>query len=216
MTRFEIPENDESGDATAAADGATVEATDLDGGFAEADLPDEAFADPELAAVARGGSMTGPGEPPPDSPMPPGAPLPPPGAPAPPGAPPQQPPAPPGYSTATPTPRPPREYLQAWLYALFLGFLGGDRFYLGKIGTGILKLITFGGLGLWWAIDLVLTILGAQTDEQRRPLEGYERWRRISWIITGIAVGIGVLLAITRPMMGWGHGIGWMGTPYPR
>jgi len=133
-------------------------------------------------------------------------------------APPPAPPTAAPYGTARPqaVERPPRDYLHAWLYALFLGFLGGDRFYLGKIGTGILKLVTLGGLGLWWAIDLVLTILGAQTDHERRPLQDYERWRRISWIITGIAVGIAVLVAVTRPMMGWGThwgpgdaGFGW-------
>jgi TM2 domain-containing membrane protein YozV len=39
--------------------------------------------------------------------------------------------------------------------ALF-GSLGVDRFIMGKIGTGILKLITFGGLGIWWLVDLIL------------------------------------------------------------
>ena len=121
---------------------------------------------------------------------------------------PQGPPPPQAYAPPAPrNPTPPRDYLHAWLYSLFLGVFGGDRFYLGKVGTGILKLITLGGFGLWWAIDLILTILGAQADDQRRPLADYERWRKISWIITGIVVGILVLLAITRSMMGFGmHG----------
>jgi len=101
-------------------------------------------------------------------------------------------------------PPPPRQYLLTWLYALFLGFFGGDRFYLGKVGTGILKLISLGGLGLWWAIDLVITILGAQTDAQRRPTTDYERYRKVSWIITGIAVFIGLVLAVARMHAGFG------------
>ena len=40
--------------------------------------------------------------------------------------------------------------------SIFFGSLGVDRFIMGKVGTGILKLITFGGLGVWWLIDLIL------------------------------------------------------------
>ena len=40
--------------------------------------------------------------------------------------------------------------------SIFFGTLGVDRFIMGKIGTGILKLITFGGLGIWWLVDVVL------------------------------------------------------------
>jgi len=104
-------------------------------------------------------------------------------------------------------PPPQRQYLLTWLYALFLGMFGGDRFYLGKVGTAILKLITLGGLGLWWAIDLIITILGAQTDAQHRPTADYERYRKVSWIITAIAVFIALVLAVTRSHMGfdwWG------------
>ncbi len=47
-----------------------------------------------------------------------------------------------------------------WLIALILsivfGQLGVDRFYMGYIGTGILKLITFGGFGIWWLIDVIM------------------------------------------------------------
>lgn len=44
------------------------------------------------------------------------------------------------------------------LLSFFLGLFGADRFYLGYIGLGILKLATFGGFLFWAAIDLALVI----------------------------------------------------------
>ena len=40
--------------------------------------------------------------------------------------------------------------------AVIFGALGVDRFIMGKVPTGILKLITLGGLGVWWLVDLIL------------------------------------------------------------
>jgi len=53
-----------------------------------------------------------------------------------------------------------REKPVNWVLVLVMsavfGHLGVDRFIMGKVGTGILKLITFGGLGIWWLVDLIL------------------------------------------------------------
>ncbi|MBA7508666.1 hypothetical protein ES705_00598 [subsurface metagenome] len=47
-----------------------------------------------------------------------------------------------------------------WVLALVMsivfGQLGVDRFIMGHVGLGILKLITFGGFGIWWIIDVIL------------------------------------------------------------
>jgi len=48
----------------------------------------------------------------------------------------------------------------ALLYSMFLGCLGIDRFYLGHCGFGVLKLLSLGGLGIWWMIDLGLLVTG--------------------------------------------------------
>jgi TM2 domain-containing membrane protein YozV len=63
-----------------------------------------------------------------------------------------------------------KNWLAALLLSIFVGVFGVDRFYLGKIGTGILKLITFGGLGIWWVIDLVLIASGNMKDSKGREL----------------------------------------------
>lgn len=50
------------------------------------------------------------------------------------------------------------------------GFLGLHRFYLGRFGTGTLMLLTFGGYGLWWLIDVINLFRGTLTDGQGLPL----------------------------------------------
>jgi hypothetical protein len=81
-----------------------------------------------------------------------------------------------------------KSFLTAWLLALLLGGVGADRFYLGKPGTAILKLLTFGGLGIWVLIDLILLLTGATRDGRGRPLEGYSRAK-----VPAVAVTAGLL-----------------------
>jgi len=40
--------------------------------------------------------------------------------------------------------------------SIVFGSLGVDRFIMGHVGLGILKLITFGGFGVWWLVDVIL------------------------------------------------------------
>jgi len=47
-------------------------------------------------------------------------------------------------------------WILALLMSIFFGTLGVDRFIMKKVGTGLLKLFTLGGLGIWWLIDVIL------------------------------------------------------------
>ena len=61
--------------------------------------------------------------------------------------------------------------LAALLLCLFLGILGIHRFYVGKIGTGVLQLLTIGGLGIWALIDLIIIAVGTFTDGEGNTLQ---------------------------------------------
>jgi TM2 domain-containing membrane protein YozV len=63
-----------------------------------------------------------------------------------------------------------KSWMLAVLLSLFLGPLGIDRFYLGYTGLGVLKLLTCGGFGLWWAIDAIMIFMNGRPDAEGRPL----------------------------------------------
>lgn len=62
------------------------------------------------------------------------------------------------------------DWLIVLLLCLFLGGVGAHRFYVGKIGTAILMILTLGGFGIWSLIDLILIIMGKFTDAQGNPI----------------------------------------------
>ena len=62
-------------------------------------------------------------------------------------------------------------FVPALLLCFFLGALGIHRFYVGKIGTGFLMLLTFGGLGIWTIIDFVMIAVGNFKDAEGRDLK---------------------------------------------
>lgn len=59
----------------------------------------------------------------------------------------------------------------ALLLCFFIGFLGVHRFYVGKIGTGILQLVTLGALGIWQLIDFILIAMQKFTDSEGNTLK---------------------------------------------
>lgn len=59
----------------------------------------------------------------------------------------------------------PKSRLVALLLCIFLGVLGVHRFYLGKVGTGVLWLFTYGCLGIGWIIDIIMIACGKMCDK---------------------------------------------------
>ena len=65
-----------------------------------------------------------------------------------------------------------KSFLVALLLSILVGQLGVDRFYLGYIGLGVLKLLTAGGCGIWWIIDIILIATKQLKDVNGNELQG--------------------------------------------
>jgi TM2 domain-containing membrane protein YozV len=57
-----------------------------------------------------------------------------------------------------------KNWAVAVLLSALFGYLGADRFYLGYVESAVLKLVTVGGLGLWWLWDLLFLITASLPD----------------------------------------------------
>ncbi|KAH9499212.1 hypothetical protein Btru_004459 [Bulinus truncatus] len=58
-------------------------------------------------------------------------------------------------------------FVTTLIYSVLLGFLGMDRFCLGHTGTAVGKLLTLGGVGIWWIIDVILLVTGQLKPEDK-------------------------------------------------
>jgi len=79
-----------------------------------------------------------------------------------------------------------KAYLTATFFSIFLGWLGVDRFYLGHVGLGIVKLLTFGGFGIWWLIDIIWIGLGNAKTQSGVVLERTESATKVVYV--GLAI----------------------------
>jgi len=64
-----------------------------------------------------------------------------------------------------------RSWAVALILSILLGGFGIDRFYLGQIGLGVLKLITGAGCGIWWLIDVILIACDEVKDVDGQKLK---------------------------------------------
>jgi TM2 domain-containing membrane protein YozV len=56
--------------------------------------------------------------------------------------------------------------LVALLLSWFFGYFGAHRFYANKYGTAVLMILTLGGFGIWWIVDLILIAVGSFRDSK--------------------------------------------------
>jgi len=64
-----------------------------------------------------------------------------------------------------------KSFVATLVLAILLGNLGVHRFYVGKIGTGIVTLLTLGGLGIWTLIDIIMIAVGNFRDSSGLPIK---------------------------------------------
>lgn len=84
---------------------------------------------------------------------------------------------------------------KACLLGYFLGMLGAHRFYLGKHLTGLLQLLTLGGVGIWWIRDLIWLGQEKFTDRYNRKLSWkYKHYDRAGFTVRLLAYSIDLLI----------------------
>lgn len=90
-----------------------------------------------------------------------------------------------------------RHFLAVFFLSFMWGYAGVDRMYLGKWGTGIVKLLTLGGLGIWVLIDLVMIMAGTMRDAQGREMLQVREYKPFAYkLVTIFAIVVGAIVLI--------------------
>ncbi|MDB5162074.1 MAG: putative domain family protein [Candidatus Saccharibacteria bacterium] len=90
-----------------------------------------------------------------------------------------------------------RHFLAVFFISFMWGTFGADRMYMGYWATGILKLLTFGGFGLWAMTDFIIIMTGTFKDKQGREMlqaAEYKKFAARTVLVFAFALGAFVLL----------------------
>jgi hypothetical protein len=93
-----------------------------------------------------------------------------------------------------------KSHLMATLFAMFFGIFGVDRFYLGYFRTGILKLLTLGGLGVWAVVDLLFLLANRRRDRNGRELVGDALERAVLWVVFAAGIFMIAMMLLGVPV----------------
>jgi len=91
-----------------------------------------------------------------------------------------------------------RHFLAVFFISFSWGTFGVDRMYLGKWGTGILKLVSFGGFGIWTIVDLILIMGGSMRDKWGREMDEFAEYKQFAYrVVLVFAIVLGLVTLIT-------------------
>ena len=86
-----------------------------------------------------------------------------------------------------------KDWMATFLFSFFLGHLGVDRFYTGRVGLGLGKAFTCGGCGIWALIDSILLLTENYSDgsgNYLRPATPQQKKIAIIFFIVGALIGV--------------------------